>query len=165
MERPEAGDVGGPSMGELAADRSRGYGELRARADGGCGGVVHGSHRRDDWRESQESRGAQAPEATKGDPGRGARPRCRAQRRREGRGGAWPGGAQLCFSGLSRVTRGWVGRSSAAATGVGSGWRAAGVGRDRGGAQHHRRPEMDSRAGRAGGAGRGALRAWAGGQR
>jgi hypothetical protein len=37
VERPEAGDVGGPSMGELAADRSRGGG-----AGGDGGGVVHG---------------------------------------------------------------------------------------------------------------------------
>jgi hypothetical protein len=42
VERPEAGDVGGPSMGELAVDRSRGNGEVRARAGGGSGGVVHG---------------------------------------------------------------------------------------------------------------------------
>lgn len=38
MERPKAGDVGVPSMGELAADRSRG--------DGAGGGVVHGG---DGW--------------------------------------------------------------------------------------------------------------------
>jgi hypothetical protein len=65
MERPEAGDVGGPSMGELAADRSRGDGEMRAKAGGGSGGVVHGGqhgrsggggcvHRGDGWREPQQ---------------------------------------------------------------------------------------------------------------
>jgi hypothetical protein len=43
VERPEADDVGGPSMGELAADRSRGDG-----AGGGGGGVVHGDN---GWRE------------------------------------------------------------------------------------------------------------------
>jgi hypothetical protein len=37
MERPEAGDVGGPSMGAPAADRSRGGG-----AGGDGGSVVHG---------------------------------------------------------------------------------------------------------------------------
>jgi hypothetical protein len=61
VERPEAGDVGGPSMGELAADRSRGDGELRARAGGGSGGVVHGGHRGDGWRESQQGRGGARP--------------------------------------------------------------------------------------------------------
>jgi hypothetical protein len=51
VERPEAGDVGGPSMGELAADRSRG-----GEAGGDGGGVVHGDdggrrHRRGEgWR-------------------------------------------------------------------------------------------------------------------
>jgi hypothetical protein len=65
MERPEAGEVGGPSMGEAAADRSRGDGDVHARASGGSGGV-HGSqhscsgggggrvHRGDDWRASQQ---------------------------------------------------------------------------------------------------------------
>jgi hypothetical protein len=63
VERPEAGDVGGPSMGELAADRSRGGG-----AGGDGGGVVHGDdggrrHRRGEgWRcELQaQSRGSKA---------------------------------------------------------------------------------------------------------
>jgi hypothetical protein len=52
VERPEAGDVGGPSTGELAADRSRGGG-----AGGDGGGVVHGDdggqrHRRGEWARS-----------------------------------------------------------------------------------------------------------------
>jgi hypothetical protein len=41
-ERPEAGDVGAPSMGELTADRNGGDG-----VGGGSGGVVHGG---DGWR-------------------------------------------------------------------------------------------------------------------
>jgi hypothetical protein len=65
MGRPEAGDVGGPSMGEAAADRSRGDGEVHARAGGGSG-CVHGSqhsrsgggggrvHRGADWRTPQQ---------------------------------------------------------------------------------------------------------------
>jgi hypothetical protein len=65
IERPEAGEVGGPSMGEAAADRSKGDGEVHARAGGGSGGV-HGSqhsrsgggggrvHRGDDWRAPQQ---------------------------------------------------------------------------------------------------------------
>jgi hypothetical protein len=46
VDRPKAGDVGGPSMGGLAADRSGGDG-----AGGGSSGVVHGG---DGWRESQQ---------------------------------------------------------------------------------------------------------------
>jgi hypothetical protein len=53
MKWPETGDVGGPSMGELAAERSRGDGEVRAWAGGGSGDVVHGGYRGDGWRKSQ----------------------------------------------------------------------------------------------------------------
>jgi hypothetical protein len=66
MKWPETGDVGGPSMGELAAERSRGDGEVRAwaggsRGDGevrawaggGSGDVVHGGHRGDGGRKAQ----------------------------------------------------------------------------------------------------------------
>jgi hypothetical protein len=65
VERPEAGDVGAPSMGEAAADRGRGDGEVHARAGGGSGGVhdsQHGRsggsggrvHRGDGWRVPQQ---------------------------------------------------------------------------------------------------------------
>jgi hypothetical protein len=71
-ERPEAGDVGGPSMGELAADRSRGDGEVHSRAGGGSGGVHGGQHGRsgggggrvhrgDGWRARARPKSAWAP--------------------------------------------------------------------------------------------------------
>jgi hypothetical protein len=46
VEWPEAGDVGGPSMGELAADCSRGNGEVRAGTGGDSGGAHGGQHGR-----------------------------------------------------------------------------------------------------------------------
>jgi hypothetical protein len=59
VDRPKASDVGGPSMGELAAECSRGDGEVRARAggdpnvgsgrSGGGGGGVHRAMKQQGW--------------------------------------------------------------------------------------------------------------------
>jgi hypothetical protein len=46
VEWPEAGNVGGPSMGELAADCSRSNGEVHAGAGGDSGGAHGGQHGR-----------------------------------------------------------------------------------------------------------------------
>jgi hypothetical protein len=102
MKGPETGDVGGPSMGELAADCSRGDGEVRG--SGGAHGGQHGPngggsvrvHRGDRWRG-------------------GSRPRSsRRLRRDDGKGAALVGAA-----------RQW--RRAAALQGKGAGrWRTAG---------------------------------------
>jgi hypothetical protein len=126
-------------MGELAADRSRGDGEVHARAGGGSGGVhggQHGSsgggggrvHRGDGWRAPQQG----------------------ALLVGVGHGSARRGGA-----------RGWRGHRGAAEVGLGASWRvcvaAAGasarcVGRrtGRGGPGGWRRPTAEPAAGREG---------------
>jgi hypothetical protein len=88
MKGPETGDVGGPSMGELAADCSRGDGEVRG--SGGAHGGQHGPngggsvrvHRGDRWRGGSRPRSSRrlrpGGDASGRREGSGARRRCKA---------------------------------------------------------------------------------------
>jgi hypothetical protein len=136
-------------MGEAAADRSRGDGEVHARAGGGSGGV-HGSqhsrsgvgggrvHRGDDWRAPQRglrwtgwdaallaSRGRRRPETN----------RCRVLQ-------GWARAAWRLRPGPVEEARGGVGRRI--------GRRRGGLGRSRGGAARSRGcAALNGRHGRA----------------
>jgi hypothetical protein len=152
-ERPEADDVGGPSMGELAAERSRGDGEVRARAGGGSGDVVHGGHRGDGWRKSQQGASGRGgallrrQETGRARPGGAQSGRGGALLRRLETGRAWPGWAQPCFGGRRRV-----------AVGPGGGSRRGWDRRPGGGSQDAEARQARSAGCRrlAGGGGRGA---------
>jgi hypothetical protein len=120
VDRPKASDVGGPSMGELAAECSRGDGEVRARAggdpdvgsgrSGGGGGCVHRAMKQQGrLDEDAEGTASGAVRQAARWPGRDA-PERLATRQRPGAvaAGSWRPGRGRGWDQAAWRGRGWV---------------------------------------------------------